>query len=117
MAMSASKIYLRLPEWAVSVAGHRITLAGAVAFAVIWCAAGSLLGMPTRWLLLTNMFGTMTALFMLLIMQHSQNRDMHALQVKADELIRASNARNHLIGAERLEIENLEKLIRDRQAD
>ena len=35
-------------------------------------------------------------------MQHSQNRDMHALQVKVDELIRSSEgARNDLIAVER----------------
>lgn len=114
--MTSSRTYLKLSEKVVSFAGHRLTLAAAVAFILIWTLAGSALGLPTRWFLLTNMFGTLTALFVLLIMQHSQNRDMHALQVKADELIRASPARNHMIGAERLEVHDLKKLINDRQA-
>ena len=60
------------------------------------------------------MFGTLVSLFLLLIMQHSQNRDMAALQVKVDELIRSSEAGNHMIGIERLEAEELERLAENR---
>jgi low affinity Fe/Cu permease len=56
------------------------------------------------------MVGTLVTLFLLLIMQHSQNRDMAALQVKVDELIRSSEAGNHMIGVERLEAEELARL-------
>ncbi|GAA3065553.1 hypothetical protein GCM10010520_11720 [Rhizobium viscosum] len=51
-------------------------------------------------------------------MQHSQNRDMHALQVKADELIRSNeSAANRLIGAEKRESHEIEEMVRDRQED
>jgi low affinity Fe/Cu permease len=56
------------------------------------------------------MVGTLVTLFLLLIMQLSQNRDMAALQVKVDELIRSSEAGNHMIGVERLEAEELARL-------
>lgn len=112
--MTVSRFYLKLSEKAVLAAGDRLTLAAAVFLTAVWSFAGAVFGLPLGWFLLTNMFGTMTALFVLLIMQHSQNRDMHALQVKTDELIRASSARNHLIGAERLEEEDLQRLVRDR---
>jgi low affinity Fe/Cu permease len=63
------------------------------------------------------MLGTLTTIIVLLVMQHSQNRDMHALQVKVDELIRSSDAGNPMIGVERLEVVELQQMIADRQAD
>jgi low affinity Fe/Cu permease len=49
-------------------------------------------------------------------MQHSQNRDMTALQVKVDELIRSNGASNDLIAVERGGHE-LEAMVQDRRAD
>lgn len=109
-------LFLALSEAVVRVAGHRFTVAGAFALVTLWCAAGAIFGLPTEWFLLSNMIGTSAALFVLLIMQHSQNRDMAALQVKVDELIRSSEAGNHMIGIERLEAEELSRLARERQA-
>jgi low affinity Fe/Cu permease len=72
---------------------------------------------PSERYLVTDMLGTLTTVIVLLVMQHSQNRDMHALQGKVDELIRSSDAGNHLIGVERLEVGELQQRIADRQAD
>ncbi len=64
------------------------------------------------------MLGTMSVLFILLLMQHSQNRDMNALQVKVDELIRSTDgASNDLIAVERRESDELEAMIQDRRED
>lgn len=40
---------------------------------------------------------------------------MRALQVKLDELIRSSDAGNHMIGVERLEADDLSRIAEDRQ--
>jgi low affinity Fe/Cu permease len=110
--------FLRLSEAAVAFAGHRLVLAGVFAAVVFWCGLGASLSFPREWLLLSNMFGTMSVLFILLGMQHSQTRDMHALQVKADELIRVSDgARNDLIAVERREAHELEAMIQDRREE
>jgi low affinity Fe/Cu permease len=108
--------FLVLSEAVVRVAGHRITVAATFLLVTLWCAAGMMFGLPTQWFLLSNMIGTSVALFALLIMQHSQNRDMAALQVKVDELIRSSEAGNHMIGVERLEAEEMSRLASERQA-
>jgi low affinity Fe/Cu permease len=102
--------FLSISETVVWLAGHGLVLAGAAALVLAWCAMGFALGLPKEWHLLSTMFGTLVTLFLLLIMQHSQNRDMAALQVKVDELIRSSAAGNHMIGVERLEAEELERL-------
>jgi low affinity Fe/Cu permease len=64
------------------------------------------------------MLGAMSVLFILLLMQHSQNRDMNALQVKVDELIRSTDgASNDLIAVERRRSDELEAMIQDRRED
>jgi low affinity Fe/Cu permease len=115
--MNARSRFLRLSETAVAFAGHRLVLAGVFIAVVSWCGLGAMLRFPREWLLLTNMLGTMSALFILLLMQHSQNRDMSALQVKVDELIRSNDdARNDLIAVERREAHELDAMIQNRRA-
>ncbi|WP_373926918.1 low affinity iron permease family protein, partial [Escherichia coli] len=47
---------------------------------------------------------------MVFLIQNSQNRDSAAIQVKLDELIRASAARNSFVGIEHLTDEEIEKI-------
>jgi low affinity Fe/Cu permease len=116
--MKTRSRFLRLSETAVEFAGHRLVLAGVFVAVLLWCGLGASFHFPREWLLLSNMLGTMSALFILLLMQHSQNRDMTALQVKVDELIRSSgDASNDLIAVEQREAHELEALIQDRRAD
>jgi low affinity Fe/Cu permease len=49
----------------------------------------------------TNIVISLISLVLLLLLQHTQNRDGAAIQAKLDELIRASNARNLYIGLDR----------------
>ena len=90
----------RLSETVVAVGGHRVTLAAAIAIVAGWAAVGASMGFPAWWLLGANMFGTLTIVLILLLVQHSKDRNMRAVQVKVDELIRSSEAGNHLIGLE-----------------
>jgi low affinity Fe/Cu permease len=47
---------------------------------------------------------------MVFLIQNSQNRDSAAIQVKLDELIRVSAARNSLVGIEHLTDDELEDI-------
>ena len=47
---------------------------------------------------------------MVFLIQNSQNRDSAAIQVKLDELIRVSTARNSLVGIEHLTDDEIEDL-------
>ncbi|MEO6905865.1 MAG: low affinity iron permease family protein, partial [Ginsengibacter sp.] len=51
---------------------------------------------------------TIVTFLMVFIIQHSQNKDTTALQLKLDELIAASKASNNLINVEDLTEEELE---------
>jgi low affinity Fe/Cu permease len=85
------------------IVGSGFALIAVVAIIAIWVIFGLATGLTKQWLLATNMLGTLATYFVLVLVQHSQKRGMRALQTKVDELIRSSDARNHLIGVDRLQ--------------
>ncbi|MBY5351127.1 low affinity iron permease family protein [Rhizobium leguminosarum] len=100
--------FRQISDLAVLCAGHRVVPVTLIAFAVIWAAVGLRFSFPRQWFLLTNMVGTLIVFFILLLVQHSQNRDMTALHAKLDELIRSSKAGNHWIAAEKKDADAIE---------
>jgi low affinity Fe/Cu permease len=54
---------------------------------------------------------------MVFLIQNAQNRDSEALQLKLDELIRVTAARNQLIGVEHLSEPELESVRSDVEQD
>lgn len=82
-----------------------------IAFIVIliWAATGPVFQYSDTWQLVINTGTTIVTFLMVFIIQHSQNKDTKALQLKLDELIAASNASNKLISVENLSENELEK--------
>ncbi|EJC72907.1 low affinity iron permease family protein [Rhizobium hidalgonense] len=107
--------FRQISDLAVLWAGHRAVPITLIIVAVLWAAVGLHLSYPRQWFLLTNMVGTLIVFFILLLVQHSQNRDMMALQTKLDELIRSSKAGNHWIAAEKKEAEAIEEMRQQHQ--
>jgi low affinity Fe/Cu permease len=62
------------------------------------------------WQLVINSGTTIITFLMVFLFQNSQNRDTAAIQVKLDELIRASDSRNTFVGIEHLTEQELEEL-------
>jgi low affinity Fe/Cu permease len=108
--------YPKLSDGAVAVVGHRIAVGVVSVFVLGWVAVGYDQGFPTWWFLLANMIGTLVVAFVLILVQHSQNRDMDALQMKVDELIRSSEAGDHWIAAEQRSEEEFKELLDARGA-
>ena len=71
-------------------------------FAVLmWAATGPAFQFSEGWQLVINTGTTIVTFLMVFLIQNSQNRDTQALQMKLDELIRATReADNHLIDIE-----------------
>ncbi|RYE61971.1 MAG: low affinity iron permease family protein, partial [Oxalobacteraceae bacterium] len=62
------------------------------------------------WQLVINTGTTIITFLMVFLIQNSQNRDGAAIQVKLDELIRVSAAKNTFVGIEHLTDEEIEEL-------
>jgi low affinity Fe/Cu permease len=66
-----------------------------------WIVSGPIFGFSDTWQLVMNTISSVVTFLMVFLIQNTQNRDSVALQLKLDELIRATkHARNDLIGIE-----------------
>jgi low affinity Fe/Cu permease len=77
---------------------------------VTWAICGPLFGYSESWQLVINTGTTIVTFMMVFVIQNSQNRDSLAVQIKLDELIRASGAKNSMIDLECLSEEELAEL-------
>ena len=92
-------------------AGHPIIFALAGGVVVLWLITGPLFGFSDTWQLIINTGTTIITFLMVFLIQNSQNRDARAIQLKLDELIRATQGpRNQLINLENCGEEELAQL-------
>lgn len=70
------------------------------AAAVIIVTAAVLVGALTGHLVAVSSIATLVTFVMVFAVQHTSSRESRALNIKIDELLRVSAARNELIGAE-----------------
>jgi low affinity Fe/Cu permease len=93
------------------LAGKPSTFMLATMTIVVWGVSGPLFGFSDTWQLVINTSTTIITFLMVFLIQHTQNRDSLAFQVKLDELIiKLHGAGNELAGAEDLCDEDLEAL-------
>jgi len=105
-----SKFFGDLANRTSLAAGRATTFILAAGIVVIWGFSGPLFKFSDTWQLVINTGTTIVTFLMVFLIQNSQNRDSAAIQVKLDELIRVSAARNSLVGIEHLTDEELEDI-------
>lgn len=67
---------------------------------IAWAAWGPFVHYSDVWQLVLNSATSIATILMLFILQNSQNRDIAAIHLKLNEVIRVTEARNSLIGLE-----------------
>ena len=78
---------------------------------LIWIITGPVFRFSDTWQLVINTGTTIITFLMVFVIQHAQNKDSVALQLKLNELIAASSrASNRLVDVEDLSAEELETL-------
>jgi low affinity Fe/Cu permease len=80
----------------------------AVGSVVLWLGSGPIFGFSDTWQLVINTSTTIITFLMVFLIQHGQNKDSRAIQLKLDEVIRAmKDASNGMIAIEDLTDEEL----------
>jgi len=94
--------------------GTATVFLGAVVVIIVWGMTGSYFHYSDTWQLVINTGTTIITFLMVFLIQNTQNRDGKAVQLKLDELIRATKgARNQYVGLEDLSDDDLSELNRE----
>ena len=109
--MSASQFFSQAAQWTSRQCGRPLTFGLASGVVVVWAVTGPLFNYSDTWQLVINTGTTIVTFLMVFLIQNTQNRDASAVQLKLDELIRASTtARNKLLALEDLTEAELDQL-------
>ncbi len=84
----------KLSDSACRFAGSTTALLIALITIVGWLMAGPFMQFSERWQLIINSITTIVTFLMVFMIQRSQNKDVEALQMKLDELLKNQDGAN-----------------------
>ncbi len=104
-------VFARMAGRVSQATGSFWTFSVAVLVVLIWAATGPFFGYSQTWQLVINTGTTIVTFLMVFVIQHAQNKEMRAVQLKLNELIAAiEGASNRLIDVEDLTDRELQQL-------
>ncbi len=109
-----TNLLLRVARRSPEVVGSPWAFLVATISVLLWLAVGPLVGFSDAWLVFPATATSIGAFLIVFLIQYSQNRDIAAVQLKLDELIRGlADARTHLVGLEHLSDDELAEVARE----
>ena len=105
-----STIFRRFAEATARGAGKPAAFLLATLVVLVWAATGPLFHFGDTWQLVINTGTTIITFLMVFLIQNSQNRDTASLQIKLNELIRATEANNALLNLDELDEDALDRI-------
>ena len=103
--------FARFARTTSRAAGRPVAFGLALFVVLAWLVTGPLFGFSDTWQLVINTGTTIVTFLMVFVIQNAQNRDSEAVQVKLDELLRATaGAHNALLDLEELEERDLDRI-------
>lgn len=104
-------LFAAFAERSAAAAGSPIAFVLALAMLGVWAVLGPALDFSDVWQLVINTITTIITFLLVILLQNSQNRETRALQLKLDELIRATDgAHNSMLNLEKLSDETLTEI-------
>jgi low affinity Fe/Cu permease len=104
-------MFERFATWVARASGRSVAFTLSVAIVFLWAATGPLFGYNDTWQLIINTATTVITFWMVFVLQHTQNKDTKAMELKLDELIRrVEGADVRLVGIEDASEEALDRM-------
>ena len=105
------RLWERISKSVVEQTGRPWAFGLALLIVIVWLVTGPIFHFSDTWQLVINTGTTIITFLMVFLIQHGQNKDSRAMELKLDELIHAvRGASNRMIAIEELTDEELAAL-------